>query len=239
MREALKENAWILKIKQGTTISVNHISEFFNLWMLLHDFHLDMQAEDDIIWKHANDGIYTASSAYKAQFLGLTLSPLDRMVWKAWAPPKIKFFAWLALQDRIWTADRLEKRGWQNCGLCPLCKREQETGTHLFFKCRYMLRLWRLIIEQLGLAHMDTSEWHLDETVNAWWQKRTDNNIPNRDAMASLTMLVSWVIWNERNARVFCHKSAPPTILLTNILEDAKLWVTTGAKKLGNIIVSE
>ena len=93
VREALKENAWILKIKQGTTISVNHISEFFNLWMLLHDFRLDMQAEDDIIWKHANDGIYTASSAYKAQFLGLTLSPMDRMVWKSWAPPKVKLLA--------------------------------------------------------------------------------------------------------------------------------------------------
>ena len=101
VREALKGNAWILKIKHDTAISVNHISEFFNLWMLVHDFHLDDQAEDNIIWKHASNGIYTASTAYKAQFLGLTLSPMDRMVWKAWAPPKVKFFAWLALQDRI------------------------------------------------------------------------------------------------------------------------------------------
>ncbi|XBI06310.1 hypothetical protein VPH35_134341 [Triticum aestivum] len=104
-------------------------------------FHLDEQTEDDIIWKHANDGIYTASTAYKAQFLGLTLSPMDRMVWKAWAPPKVNFFAWLALQDRIWTADLLEKSGWPNCGPCPLCKREQETGIYLFVKCRYTLRL--------------------------------------------------------------------------------------------------
>lgn len=29
--------------------------------------------------------------------------------WKAWAPSNVKFFAWLALQDRIWTADRLAK----------------------------------------------------------------------------------------------------------------------------------
>ena len=65
-----------------------------------------------------------------------SISPLTAsMVWKAWAPPKLKFFAWLALQDRIWTADRLEKRGWPNCGPCPLCKREQEMGIHLFVKC--------------------------------------------------------------------------------------------------------
>ena len=35
---------------------------------------------------------------------GLGPLPMDQMVWKAWAPPKVKFFAWLALQDRIWTA---------------------------------------------------------------------------------------------------------------------------------------
>ena len=109
--------------------------------MLVHDLHLDQQTDDDIIWKHANDGSYSAATAYKAQFLGLTLSPMDFMIWKAWAPPKIKFFAWLAIQDRIWTADRLERRGWQNCGLCPLCKRVGETGAHLFYKCRYIIRL--------------------------------------------------------------------------------------------------
>ena len=39
--------------------------------------------------------------------------------------------------------------------------------------------------------------------------------------MASLIMLVSWTIWNERNARVFRHKNAPPTILLKLIVDEA------------------
>ena len=205
VREALVGNAWIFKINLNTDtdVSIAHIREFFTLWMLLNDVHLHEQTEDVIVWKHANDGIYTAATAYKAQFLGMTVSPLDRMVWKAWAPPKVKFFAWLVLQDRIWTADRLERRGWPNCGLCPLCKREQETGAHLFFKCRYTIRLWRAIIEKIGLHHMDTSTWHLHETVKEWWDKRTDCTNPNWHAMASLTMLVSWTIWNERNNRIF------------------------------------
>lgn len=67
----------------------------------------------------------------------------------------------------------------------------------------------------------------------------TGMGIPNRKAMASLTMLVSWTVWNERNARIFRHKSAPPPILLNNILTDARLWVTAGAKKLGDILVRE
>jgi hypothetical protein len=43
--------------------------------MLVHDFPLDVQAEDDITWKHANDGIYSAATVYKALFLGLTRGP--------------------------------------------------------------------------------------------------------------------------------------------------------------------
>uniref|UniRef100_A0A8R7TRE4 Reverse transcriptase zinc-binding domain-containing protein n=1 Tax=Triticum urartu TaxID=4572 RepID=A0A8R7TRE4_TRIUA len=119
VREALDANAWILKINRNTVISVAHICQFFTLWMLMHDLHLGTQTNDDIICKHANNGIYSAAIASKAQFLGLTLSSMDFMIWKAWDPPKIKFFAWFAIQDRIWTADRLERRGWENCRLCP------------------------------------------------------------------------------------------------------------------------
>ena len=72
-----------------------------------------------------------------------------------------------------------------------------------------------------------------------WWDRRTDMRNPGRRAMASLIMLVSWTLWNERNVRVFRHKSAPPPILLQNILLEANLWVTTGAKKLGRIVVRE
>ena len=91
--EALKGNAWILKVKIDTSVTAAHVHEFFSLWMLVNEVHHDEHAEDDITWKHSNDRIYSASSAYKAQFLGLILSPMDFMVWKAWAPPKVKFFS--------------------------------------------------------------------------------------------------------------------------------------------------
>jgi hypothetical protein len=53
-------------------------------------------------------------------------------VLKAWAPQKLKSVSWLAMQNRIWMADRLEKRGWQNCGnvgyTYPLCKQAKRIG---------------------------------------------------------------------------------------------------------------
>ncbi|KAE8810017.1 Serine carboxypeptidase-like 18 [Hordeum vulgare] len=71
------------------------------------------------------------------QFAGLIKSALPQMVWKIWAPPKIKFFSWLVLQDRIWTADRLQRTGWPNYGLCQLCKQKPESVAHIMFKCRF------------------------------------------------------------------------------------------------------
>ncbi|XP_073358208.1 uncharacterized protein [Aegilops tauschii subsp. strangulata] len=41
VREALKENAWIIKIRPPDTVSVEHVSQFFTLWTLLQEVHLD------------------------------------------------------------------------------------------------------------------------------------------------------------------------------------------------------
>ena len=56
---------------------------------------LPSNMEDDIEWKLTENGQYSAKSAYELQFLGIIFSSLENMVWKAWAPPKTKLFAWL------------------------------------------------------------------------------------------------------------------------------------------------
>jgi hypothetical protein len=74
------------------------------------------EAPDSIAWNLAKDGCYSASSAYKMQFLGQTTSMMPSMVWKPWAPSKCKIFTWLNTQNHEWKAYRLEKRGYKNCG---------------------------------------------------------------------------------------------------------------------------
>ena len=61
-------------------------------------------------WKFTKEGVYSASAAYNAQFEGHTASAMITTVWKAWAPPKCKFFAWLIIHNRVWTANRLQHR---------------------------------------------------------------------------------------------------------------------------------
>src|SRR3954464_3699147 len=46
VKEALHNNAWLLKINPNTVISMGHISQLVTLSRLLHDFHLDVHSED-------------------------------------------------------------------------------------------------------------------------------------------------------------------------------------------------
>ena len=150
---------------------------------------------------HGRDGLEALNEG--ALFVGLDLQHAIHWIYVhhvspphpgVWTPPKVKFFAWLATRNRIWTADRLTRRGWQNCGLCPLCQRVQENGAHLFYKCRFTLRIWNLIKNWLGLHMIDMSTWDYLHSLSLWWRNMSGSNIPNRKAMASLTMLVGWII---------------------------------------------
>ena len=145
IRQALLHNAWIKKIKMDAEFSMQHTFKFVDLWTKIQQLTLDDSREDTIVWNLTPGGEYSAKSAYKAQFLGSTSSDMKRLVWKVWTPPKIKFFAWLALQNRIWTADRLARRGWPNCGVCPLCKTTPESTDHLLLHCCFTTRVWNYL----------------------------------------------------------------------------------------------
>jgi hypothetical protein len=235
---AMNGEAWISKITLDASFSLDHFSQFVDLWSLISTINLTPEVEDDITWRLTPSGNYTAKSAYELQLLGSTASHMNKTIWKAWAPPEVKFFAWLANQGRIWTADRLAKRGWPNCGLCPLCKQCTESTEHLFVHCRFTIRLWGLVKDWLGLTSLNATEWTSLDT-QGWWNFMAGGGMPHRKAMASVTLLVSWEVWNERNAGVFRSKSAPAQVVFDRIRGEARLWVLAGAKSLSNLIPRE
>jgi hypothetical protein len=61
----------------------------------------------------------------------------------------------------------------------------------------------------------------------------------SRRGIASLTLLVSWEIWCEHNARVFRNKQAPSIVILDKVKCEARLWVLAGAKRLEELMPGE
>jgi hypothetical protein len=55
--------------------------------------------EDDISWKLTPNGQYTTKSAYELHFIGSTISPMYKTIWKSMGTTKGEFFC-MACQPR-------------------------------------------------------------------------------------------------------------------------------------------
>jgi hypothetical protein len=76
---------------------------------------------DRFVWKWTTDGAYSASSAYRSFFIGRSMLVGVKHLWHANAPPKVRFFFWVTLHGRLWTAERRTHHGLQQSASCVLC----------------------------------------------------------------------------------------------------------------------
>ena len=56
-----------------------------------------------------------------------------------------------------------------------------------------------------------------------------------RKGLDTTIMLVSWLVWKERNARVFNNGERTPSQLLEDIFAEVGSWIRAGASKLAEI----
>lgn len=167
-------------------------------------------ARDSLRWDPSG-AEYTTKAGY--HHLCANAFPQDiwnhwKLVWKAEAPPKVKFFCWLLMKGKILTAENLKKRGIIGPSRCPICLQEEETMQHLFISCKGAANCWK------QLAAVGRAEWNpnpsIVEVIKNWkklcpWKskkiklsQRIWNTLP-------LTLL--WSIWIARNKKVFQEKN--------------------------------
>lgn len=112
--------------------------EFESLQEQLHSREYDENAIDQWrpIWGHQ----YSSRHYYSYVFKGIEAHPIYKVIWKSRCTPRIKFFAWLILVDRLNTKDMLQRRH-LNIQDSPICVMsdlgELETIQPLFFDCTF------------------------------------------------------------------------------------------------------
>jgi hypothetical protein len=52
----------------------------------------------------------------------------------------------------------------------------------------------------------------------------------------SMVILVCWIIWRERNARIFEAKERPVQSIIAEVKEEAHLWSTAGANGITSFV---
>lgn len=153
--------------------------------------------QDDIwicLWK---GGLYTSSSYYKLHFSEIAVPAPLIWIWKGKSMPKIKFFAWLLLVDRLNTRGMLRRRNkflevGYSCALCPYDL--EESTLHLFFDCTSSFSRWNAI----GI------QWSQQGSVYDRLQQQ--RAVFQGPYFMDLFMIGAWCIWKERNDFIFNHK---------------------------------
>ena len=137
---------------------------------------------------------YTSRRYYAHIFSAVDAHPVFKMVWKSRCTPRIKFFAWLVLVDRLNTKTMLQRRHMnvQDGTVCIMCTTgEQETIEHLFFDCPLAQSCWA----RIGV-NWDSTIQLLDRLTQA----RTSHTIP---CFAETVLIAAWELWKVRNDKVF------------------------------------
>lgn len=155
VREALTNYFWIHDIQGAITVGV--LAKYLDLWDLLSEIVLQSGIQDIHRWRFSSSGQYSAKSAYEIFFQGSVQFQSWERIWKSWAPGKCRFFLWLVVHKRCWTADRLARRNLPHPTHCPHCDQDAETIDHLLTTCVFARQFWFSLLRRFGLHGLSPS----------------------------------------------------------------------------------
>lgn len=123
-------------------------------------------------------------------------------------------------------ADNLAKRNWPHDDLCSLCQRDDENCHHLFVACDYTA-VWRSIKRWCNASFPIPADG--DAALADWWlATRCRFQKSYRADFDCAFMLICWLIWKERNARIFQHVSKLLDQLAEDIKDEIAIWRVAG-----------
>lgn len=97
---------------------------------------------------------------------------------------------------------------------------------HLLVHCVYTREVWARLRSAISI----TQPTHDQLTaMDQWLVERKLLPKDQRSGFDAMFLLVSWLLWKERNSRVFERFATMPAWLLPKILEEGNTWVAAGS----------
>jgi hypothetical protein len=106
-------------------------------------------------------------------------------VWKLKIPPKIHFFLWLVVHNKILTRNNLVKRQSVDDLTYVFCN-DLETCTHLFFECVVAKVVWEEMKRCVGYSVVVKDI----NSITILWDNNGDSN-----ALNVIHAALMWVLW--------------------------------------------
>eukprot|EP00253_Pinus_taeda_P031382 PITA_31382 len=184
-----------------------HLRSQLNTFLDLMDdaapIHRSMQDR----WGWGQSGEYTIAEGYKAyQTTGNNKhsAAFWKNVWEPLALPKVNFFFWTLMHNKILTGDNLAKRKFAGPHWCALCRCNTETAQHLLIDCQFAKEVWDLMLHDFRIN--SPTQISVPDLFTEW-SHLYPHRIPHKSlwhkVWNALPKFVCWQIWLARNQKIF------------------------------------
>jgi hypothetical protein len=158
-------------------------------------------------WGWGQTGIYTTAAGYRALQAARNNSQTPafwKRVWDQVAIPKVNFFFWTLMHNKLLTKDNLEKRNIVGPHRCALCNNNLESAQHLFMDCIFAKEVWGLFLQDF---HITIPSQNSVVDIFAAWSLIYPQRIPSksfwRKIWTVIPKYVYWQLWLTRNQLIF------------------------------------
>jgi hypothetical protein len=148
-----------------------------------------------------------------------SIRPPWKLIWMSWAPPRVKYFLYLACQDCSWVSDRLVVEDSTPTKLVMVsATRPKRWWSISSLVCSYSQITWNHVLSLIGSsAHMLTG----GENFKEWWQLDVlSAPMTSHKGVSSMIMLTWLLKW--RNTIIFDSTLPHPTGLIDTIKTEAR-----------------
>lgn len=122
--------------------------------------------------------------------------PWKPLIWKSCILPKHRFILWLYAHGKLLTKDR---QCYVEAKSCVLCGKEEESLSHLFFKCSVSMLIWNAIREWLGMHKLMLQPSSVLRAFRGIYRGNSSIAKARVNAVAACV----YAIWNARNRAIF------------------------------------
>ena len=216
--------SWNLNFRHN--LSNSEIEDLEGLMRSLDGVHLSPSVPDARSWPLSSSGLFSVKSFFLAlsQFFGPPQVFPSKFVWNSQIPFKVQSFIWLVAHKKVNTNDMLQVRRPYKAlspDICILCMKHGESADHLFLHCSLTIGLWHRLFQ---LAKMD---WVPPRSIYDMMSikfKGFGNSKRGIVLWQVASIALIWVVWWERNARIFEDKARNSEFLWDSIVFLASLW---------------
>jgi len=150
--------------------------------------------------------------------------PATSLIWHNQVSLKVSIFAWRLLRDGLPTKSNLVHRGVipSEASTCVSDCGFVETTHHLFLSCITYSSLWPLVRHWLGIIGVDSNVIadHFLQFVHL-----TSGGKAKRSFLQLIWLLCVWVLWNERNYKLFNNVVTLIPRLLDKVKYMSLVWM--------------